>query len=168
MTWFKKLGAVAVLSLSVIAIAQNSIIEGANGRGMAAARDGRMGAFGFHAALVLHDGQEQLVGNLRLEVRVNRTSPPIVVHMRAPERLAVEGFVARFAGPGKLIVPSATGPRAVEGRVLATVNDKRGPGRPGREPDTIQVRFEPAATDARPFDFAGAVRDGDIRVQDAQ
>jgi hypothetical protein len=167
MTLLNRIGAVAVFTLSALAVAQSPMIEGAAGRGIAVAPDGRTGAFGFHAARVVVEGQERLVGNLRLEVRARRNAPPVVVHMRTPDLLEVEGRLARFAGPGKLVVMTPTGRRPVAGRVSAEVEDRRGPRRPGPGPDLIRVRFVPAAVDAEPFVFGGAVRQGDIRVQDA-
>lgn len=144
-----------------------AVVVGAAGRGVAMNEQNQGGSFRFEATKrqLPNNPNPRVEGNFRFERMSQTASERFVIESRVRE-LGVTENVAEFAGPAVLMRRGPNGqPIRIEGRLIVRVEDNRNPQQPdpnaGR--DKLAWRFvRPNSNDV--LEFAGGVRDGDIKV----
>lgn len=157
----KKLGLMAILSFALTAVAQDHVIEAVHGMGLAVAHGGQEAHFAVRAARLRTEHGEVVRG--RFEFRTRSEHRAIGIECRAVERLGTRGNVAEFGGRAVMSVRTNEGGRRIEGVITGrAVDNRRGDGH--GEADHLAVRFR-SHDGSVVFEFAGAVRHGDIVVK---
>jgi len=130
------------------------------GRGRAESRGAGVAEF---AGRIAQRQGGQIEGSFTFNAETRNPDRNVRINLRQANRFDVTGHVAKFTGPGRLIVRFDNTERTHDGTVIIEATDRRNPQRPGQEPDLLKVRFE-SRTLPGGYHFEGVVHRGDIFV----
>ena len=157
----RKIAILVGLGLAVAAIA--ATIDGSEGRGRAVNEAGAVGMFDYRVAKFVDGTNVRIGGGLHFGIRGTEEHPGVAIGMVNCARLAVNGNVCEFSGPGARFVYVDGVRHEIRGIVFGRVEDNRNREHPNAPFDRFAVRFDAEGTE-HDFEFHGAVRDGGLAV----
>lgn len=162
----KRIFVFAAIVGSAVALAHfQGRVVGAVGRGVAVNGEGRRGGFALDVKKAMRHtgGHAELSGSFTWHEMSSTSSHGFAIEMRRVHSVEVNSThnVCEFSGPARLTRMTPNGPVAVEGRLQCRVEDRRRPM--DEDPDLIAWHFASPTTNVS-VSFAGAVREGDIKV----
>lgn len=165
---FRKLIALAVVSIAATAMAQNAHVEFTFGHGSAKndpAATEPNAMFRFDARRMTSGDNSRMGGHFHISVRGReRTGTEIAMVRLNRLQVNVDQKTAAFSGDATITMHTPQGVRRARGVVIVEVRDSRAPDATDGRPDTIAVRFMVPNNENPAFAYRGVVHRGDIVV----
>ena len=150
-----------VFSLALLAVfaSAQTLVSGTRGKGEATTQDGRMAKFEVTASQ--HEGAAGGVlqeGRVEFEQMANTAGPMVLIRMKGPSFVRVNGNVCDYSGEGHLKTLIAGKERTIHGKVeVETVN-----GGKGMAGDSFEIHF--VGKDGLKFTFRGSLVKRNVSV----